>query len=305
MKGGILSYFLFGTIHLAFLIGIVFPKWGWFSLLGLIPLLGYLAFKPSRVEYDFKDHLSSIIIFAIGFFLTKIISVFGGLPVVYASAITGLAFAFVKLKFAPSLPAIIYAGSFAGMVSGDRVGEDWMYISICLLGGTLMHLLKDNFNGVGGKLGSIGFGALLIPLIFIEGYYLPVHRLELVGYNLILVAFLILLSIVVAGVVYLIHNKTKINAIASSSLVTILMLFVLGGYAIDFHLGPLIFGASFVGMSSKKVLRIPYLLLSAILFGLMYYSMFTFLQGFGGTLGTMACLSCLVGVLFQRILSKT
>ncbi len=166
-----------------------------------------------------------------------------------------------------------------------------------------MHLLKDNFNGLGGKLGSIGFGALLIPLIFIEGYYLPVHRIELSGYNLVLILFIIIVSIIVAITVYLIHNKTKINTIASSSLVTLLTLIILGGYSTDFNLGPIIFGASFVGMSSKAVLRIPSLILSAVIFGLSYFAMFNSLQGFGGTLGTMACLSCLVGVFVQRMFS--
>ncbi len=307
MRGRIVPILLFGFIHLVFIIGIVYPKWGWFSLIGLIPLLGYSQFSKNEINYSLKEHLISIILFFVGFFITKVIVVFGGVSTVYGSAITGALFAFTKIKYLPNLSALIYAGSFAAMLFGKPFSDVWVVVSICLIGGSMFHLLKDNFNGLGGKLGSIGFGALIVPLIILESYYFPIGSIKL-GFstkyqtdNSIRFFLISVGSLLVTTLVYKIHNSTKWNAIAASSLVTIFTLLILEFIGMNLpSLAGAVFGASFVGMSSKEVLKFPFLIVSAVVFGFGFYLMYRYLQGFGGTLGTIACLSCLTGVLIQK-----
>ena len=64
--------------------------------------------------------------------------------------------------------------------------------------------------------------------------------------------------------------------------------------SLNFHIPVVFFGASFVGMVSKKIL--PYYLevaFAGIIFSMLYLNASSFFNGYGGGLGTPACISVL------------
>lgn len=69
----------------------------------------------------------------------------------------------------------------------------------------------------------------------------------------------------------------------------------------------LFFGASFVGMVSKKVLsKYFYVAIAGLIFALLYKNASAFFNGYGGGLGTAACISvlCIFGLKKLKILIR-
>lgn len=302
---------LFGIIHITFLIGVVFFNWGWIALVGLLPILGYSVFEFKKADLNISQLILTIFIFALGFIVTQLITNLTGVSNVFSSALVGLIASFLRWKKVKDLPAIIYSGSFAGMVSFSHVQEIWVLSSVCLLGGVLFFLLRDSFNGLGGKLGSIGFGALLIPIIINEPNNMSFENCFRSDYNMSFgtlssLTITILIAVFITGIVYWINNKT-LNPIRASALISFALVIpfeLLNAVGFLALIPGLVFGASFVGMTSKKVLKLPSVLFSGFVFGLAFYLLQDSFNGFGGTLGTTACLSCLVGVLTQKAFKR-
>lgn len=310
MLGKLVPILFFISIHFTFLLGIVFPFYGWWFLLGILPLLGYFSFKYTPPNVELKPYFMYQGCFALGVISVSFISDLIGGSAVVSSSIIGLLASFFTFKNYSLIPAALYAGSFTGMTSFSHFDESWIGFTSIIIGGNFFYFLKDNFNGLGGKLGSIGFGALLIPVLLNDPdlNYLPGNldncfgEVSLAGI-LIQLFIKLLVVILVAGAVYYLGNKKDTGFIRASSGVT---LFVVLAFSFrDFQeYEALIFGASFVGMSSKKVLSWFGILTSSLIFTMLFFFLETYYQGFGGTLGTTACLSCLTGVLLQKAFQR-
>ena len=65
-----------------------------------------------------------------------------------------------------------------------------------------------------------------------------------------------------------------------------------------------VFGASFIGMSSQKICNNILILIASTLFGILYTLLNSNFNGIGGTLGTTACLSCLSILVLNRLVKR-
>ncbi|MDT0644671.1 hypothetical protein RM553_17660 [Zunongwangia sp. F363] len=106
-----------------------------------------------------------------------------------------------------------------------------------------------------------------------------------------------------ATATYLANHFLKMGAVRASALLSLavgLFFYFFPHFFAPYFIRhiPLVFmGASFIGMVSKNVVG-NYLLIafSGIIFSLIYLNSSRFFAGFGGALGTTACISVLVSV---------
>lgn len=103
----------------------------------------------------------------------------------------------------------------------------------------------------------------------------------------------LLLSMLTALLTFKLAKRESFGSIRASCLVSLLgvALLQLNSFEHSFF-SSLIFGASFVGMSSPKVFNNIHISLSSLIFGLTYLWVTPLLVGHGGSLGLSAFLSC-------------
>jgi len=85
-------------------------------------------------------------------------------------------------------------------------------------------------------------------------------------------------------------HPLKSSAILSLIIATPFEILNLDTYA---YIPIIVFGASFVGMSSNKVFNKTQVIIASLLFGGLHFLCASNFNFIGGTLGTTACLSCL------------
>ena len=311
MFGKTIPIVLFGGIHLMFLFVIVFHTFGLFYGLIFVPFLAYIFFKVTPVEFNLNQFLLTLISFGVGYVSTvQAVEVFS-VTSVYASALVGAIFSFFRLKYFPLFSAAVYSGSFAGMVADFHIEETYVECVIIILGGSLFYFLKDNFNGIGGKLGSIGFGAMLFPILLgreksffnqVFDEYLSINPTgELSSGKALL--FALIISLFGAILTYWLNNKKGYGPIKASAIPTFFVAIPLQLVPVSGFLAlvPVIFfGASFVGMSNDKNLGWLGVVASSVLYAIIFNFIHPYFNGYGGTLGATACLSSLMGVLLQK-----
>ena len=104
-----------------------------------------------------------------------------------------------------------------------------------------------------------------------------------------------------ATLTYLANHHFRMGAVRASALLSLLVAlilylfpYLLPSYLIK-HI-PLVFmGASFIGMVSQKVMgNFVLLIISGVIFSLIYMNSSQFFAGYGGALGTTACIAVLV-----------
>ncbi|MCH2223579.1 MAG: hypothetical protein MK066_02325 [Crocinitomicaceae bacterium] len=107
---------------------------------------------------------------------------------------------------------------------------------------------------------------------------------------------------------YLLAHKGKQGVVRASALLSLVVAILAHLFSNLLPLEyttqiPVIFiGASFVGMTSPKVIpSIGFMVVSGILFSLLYLWTVTFFNGIGGALGTAACISVISTVTLQNI----
>lgn len=102
-----------------------------------------------------------------------------------------------------------------------------------------------------------------------------------------------LLSVAAALITWELNNKYKLGPVRASSIVSLIFGLIIYFLKINSVYGVAIMGASFAGMSTDKV--IPNKILMAvcgIIFSLVFYNLSgEVFAGFGGKLGTTACIS--------------
>ncbi|WP_121665759.1 hypothetical protein [Mesonia aquimarina] len=123
----------------------------------------------------------------------------------------------------------------------------------------------------------------------------------------------IITGIIGAILPYFLTRNTSLDAVKASALPSLIlgMIFYLFPNLVDDHFQKniplLFFGASFVGMVSKKVLqKYMYVAIAGVLFALLYKNSSNFFNGYGGGLGTAACISvlCVFGLKKLKSLAR-
>lgn len=120
----------------------------------------------------------------------------------------------------------------------------------------------------------------------------------------------IAIGVLAAVSTYWLHTRFSINPVLASSVVTLLIALVVVPFGDSPQwLGPIPYagiGGSFIGMSTKKNVKgLESLLLAAILFGVIFSRSSSFFEGFGGALGTSACISVLTAVSWRKFMKRT
>jgi len=217
---------------------------------------------------------------------------------------------FLKNKKLSLVPVVMYCASFVGMSSSLILSNIRVALLWGALVGVIFILTQNVFNWIGGKLGTIAFVSTVLVvfvsqkfgLSYIENVIPIVQNSDFLTWVVI-----ILTSVVWAVWPYLLSIFWKQGAVRWSALPSLIvwivfLLFLSGveGYGIEYI--PIVFiGASFVGMASKKMvdswIKIWF---AGIVFGVIFMLSSSFWTGYGGGLGTTACISTVIvlGVLY-------
>lgn len=301
---------LMGTIHFLFLYQVVLPICGGYTIVGVVPLFAYLQ-VPLKWNSAKTVWVANVLAFYFGLIFTIWLRTAIAISSVTAAGMIGFAgtllpfqriFGDSKYDLPKLFPLAVYAGTFAGMSDLSVFDGLLGVIIVGAIGGMVFNVLAKSFSGVGGKLGSIGFGAVIIFSIF--------NQQEQVQFRVLpfeLDAFLIFIVVATAAALFTFYaaHQFKWGIVKASSLLGLIV-------SLPFDLFPpssftlaavpvVFFGGTFVGMSSKSMQNWITLCIAGCIFGVGFYFLHPYFQGFGGTLGTLACLSCLVGLLlFKR-----
>ena len=155
----------------------------------------------------------------------------------------------------------------------------------------LESLSKELFKGYGGKLGTISFTAGLLTFYLFK---IPFHYSA--GYQGLTILYVFIISIVASLTTYLLNNKFNLGPIMAYSVVSMFgaLIFLPFGFASEFAFSSIIFGASFIGMTSQERFKnILSPLLAAIIFAFLIV-ISQHLHGIGGRSGTTALISVLI-----------
>ncbi len=117
-------------------------------------------------------------------------------------------------------------------------------------------------------------------------------------------------GIIAAASTYWIHTRFGTNPVLASSLVTLaIALAVLSFGESSPWMRPIPYagiGGSFIGMSTKKTAKgFESILLAAVIFGVIFIHSSQFFEGFGGALGTSACISVLTAISWRKFVKRT
>ena len=171
-RNNITPLLLLGSIHILFLWSILTPAIGWFSVLGLIPILGYKHLPIKNNQLNISEISLDVFSFSLGILFTIWIIIKFETSPVFASALIGSLASFIpntvlgiKTKLIQNIShakLAIYAGSFAGMTGLYYFPDILSLVMTAIIGGVIYNFLRNSFTGLGGKLGSIGFGAVIL-----------------------------------------------------------------------------------------------------------------------------------------------
>ncbi|TVP94707.1 MAG: hypothetical protein EA374_05705 [Acholeplasmatales bacterium] len=228
---------------------------------------------------------------------TESLAVFGGAVLTYALHCntpldvvlsTGLVGTLVALFFKRvQVPA--YCGAFVGMSSPLLLG--WgPFLLAAVLAALIFVIVKDTYNGFGGKLGTIAFAGAFVAGMVLRSPFLEGNRFTVVES-----LWVIGVSIVSALMTYWVNIRLRQGPVLASAFVGLYLgaLLILLP-ALPSALPVVAMGATFVGMSSYE--RLPGAMIVAMaggLFGLLFIFSAPYFNGAGGKLGTMAFISTL------------
>ncbi|MFT6746806.1 MAG: hypothetical protein ACJAZ2_001150 [Glaciecola sp.] len=161
---------LFASMHLVFVLHLHHESCkaapNHFLLLPILLLPFYFLLSFDKPQINAIGFIKNTLAFSIGFVGTIYLQNY--FSTVIASAL--LATMFVLLSEIKSLnltshQAAVYAGTFGGMVSTYWLPNNVGIAVSCVLGGVLFSLFNSSLTGFGGKLGSIGFGSVIIWIL--------------------------------------------------------------------------------------------------------------------------------------------
>ncbi len=259
---------------------------GGFFLLG-----GLLLAPPGKIAIPKDaagDHLGDFLAVVVSAALTYALSRYLKISAFIVSPAIGLTGALVYKK--RQFP--IFCGSFAGMTNPALLDVLPFVFAVMTAAGVYV-LAKGVFNGYGGKLGTIAFTGCFATSLVLGHYYTTVPTYETWQMFAIIGA-----GALASTVTYVLNNHAGLGPVIASSLVGLagaVLLFTGRDEVALFT--PVIYGASFVGMTGKKVINnIVLIALAGVVFGFIYC--FNPLCGVGGKLGATAftAVLCLSGL---------
>lgn len=221
-----------------------------------------------------------------GALVTYFVSVYLGVGGVLASGSVGLLGALFFKPYAVG----IFCGSFLGMTSPELLNLP-IYFAASMFVGLLFVVVKDVFNGYGGKLGTTALSAAMI-ITLLSG----TPFLESVAFDNFEQFLIVGFSVAGALVTFILNIHGNLGPVKASAIVGIIsgVLFPLLYPQMGEVLAIVVFGASFVGMSSsEKMPQETMIGLAGVFFGLIFIASGPYFGGVGGKLGTIAFASVL------------
>jgi len=236
-------------------------------------------------EVRINDFFTEILATVMGAIATYYLATFTN--AIIASSIIGLLGAYLWSKKA----IFVFCGSFVGM-SSMIIFPWWGIVLSSIVAGVIISLGKDLFEGTGGKLGYSAFIGT-----FLLGTLTNTTPQIAISITLIDKLIMITLSTLIAYLTFTVQVKWKQSPVISSAIVGLILGLVASSLQSTFILvlSAVLFGATFVGMSSIDRLPKAYLVvLSGIVYGIIAVSFYEVFNGLGGKLGMMAFISVLI-----------
>lgn len=251
--------------------------------------------KDGERQINYKDAVISLGLILSGALVVYIFTSNFNLHSVIIVAIVGL-FAGVFIK---DYAQEVVIGTFLGMstfLSTSYAGV--IFASIITF--IIFFLIKDVFKGLGGKMGTTAFVGGLITFFLLGDTFT-----QGIGYESLNVIYVLIIAIIAGVLTYVLNNEIKLGAIVAYSIVSLIGgIFLLFPSTKDLGFINVVFGASFIGMSSKKDVK-SYLVVifASFIFGFFSIIGKSFIN-VGGRGGTLALISVLAANNFQYLFVK-
>ena len=286
-----------------FLLGATLPLALAFGLLGALVLVGFLhhADHGPIGSIRLATVLQAVLAAGVLLGLSRGLSI----SVVAATSLVGCAGGMLdalgRQRWAGVGPAV-YCGAFTAMTSKlVLLHPPWVLLSAALAG-LLLELLRHSWIGIGGKLGSTAFVAVIgvVGLAMACGAIGPgAQPYALKGAEFLFVVLIALLS---PQITYQLSERWRLGPVLGSAIPGLVAALVLP----PLLAGPWL-GASFVGMTSPNRLTphpIAMLLAMGLLFGLLFAGFEPSHKGIGGDLGATAAVSVFAVLGLQALLRR-
>lgn len=150
----------------------VFPKILFISIIGVLLMVSITQRQFYAIAWE-KDELKTIPFVVIGTICTYCLQYYFSINPILSAGIVG----FTSTLFPPlnkyAIP--IYCGAFVGMTNPSLSLPLWLMSFNGLMAGILFYFGKNFYGGIGGKLGTIAFAAVLFGVLmykaFLNGYF--------------------------------------------------------------------------------------------------------------------------------------
>lgn len=263
-------------------------KWGLFPAL-LLFLMGLMGLyrknnKHAALDYPKADRMlldtAAITCAAV---LTHWLQ--GSMNVVLASAAVGLIGAMAMKDHESE----IFLGTFIGMASATLFPL-YAVAAAGLFGGLIYTWLKPWLHHAGGKLGFLAFVSMMIISTFRASSWFALGNG--LGQN----GIFFVISLLAVVLVQLLKGKYRQTGVFASAAVGVVLglLWIFVPSAEMQTAMVIAYGATFVGMTTKKILSESMVLLGAFVYPMMYVLFSPLFQGFGGKLGMIALLTTIL-----------
>ncbi|RKX49205.1 MAG: hypothetical protein DRP32_05600 [Thermotogae bacterium] len=248
--------------------------------------------KEQKIHHSESVSLLILLATVAGALMSYLLNIYFGLGAVVAASLVGIVGSSLAKKY--SVP--IYCGSFVGMIS-PKVLHDFTHVLMAsFIAGILFILSQKVYKGIGGKLGAIAFSSWIL-LSWLS-------KVELVKGNKISMMtglYIFIFSVIGVLLTHILSIRLKKDIVASSSAVSLIAGLVFPVVYPDSGstIAAATMCASFVGMSSKRIVRHELdALLSGTIMGILFLMSVEHFGGAGGKLGTIAFGSalCLKGM---------
>ncbi|MBB6644813.1 hypothetical protein [Halobellus ruber] len=229
---------------------------------------------------------ATVLAVAAGAPLTRLLAVDLGLGVVVAAALVGL----LADRLVPSYGAAVYCGAFVGMASPALFSDLLAVTAAGLVAGVVFVAADPVFDGFGGKLGTTAFVGCLVAALALGadgGSGSVVTGPTVLGY--------VFAGAAAAGITYVSSVRLDHGPVQASALVGLVGGLICPALPAGEGIAAVVFCASFAGMARPE--RIPSegtMALAGALCGLLVAAAGSAFVGFGGKLGTIAFVACLV-----------
>lgn len=281
------------------IIALVLATQGLTSFLLAILYLGSVIYgfsfvkREKLIPFNFFD--LNIVFVILGTIITYELSNILSLSIVVSSALVGLAGYLVSSKYSIA----IYTGSFAGM-SSVLMFNRLEILVVAIIAAIVFQIVKNVFNGFGGRLGTIAFIATTITGLIFNRSGLPADQF----YDTWLIFLFALAGVLIS---WLIHNRFNKSPVIASAVPGLIIGIIFGQIFSELEIYSYIFfTATFVGMASNYVVMNIYKsLFIGVILSIIFLSFFHFFNGFGGKMGLMAFISLLIGKAILEFVIKT